>query len=136
MDPSAVSPFPIAARRLPGYGVPLDHYAKDENNKGFDHPLLSTRGAGPILPVREYEMMEFMNRVTDKVEWEEKVYKDEIVEEWRRENVDEQGGEEGGDRDFSLEMFEWVSVFFLFFFPFFFGSYNFWNISFLAFLFP
>ena len=92
--------------------MPLDHYSKDKNNKGFKHPLLSLlrdEGAGQILPIREYDMMEFMNRVTDKVAWEVKVFKDEIIEEWKKEIFQARTGE--GHRDFSEKMFEWVSLF-------------------------
>ena len=115
MDTSTISPHPLNAEQLPGYGLPLDTYVEEKNHvddkRGFKHPLLSELGAGPILPAREYGMMAFMNRVTDKERWEEKVWDEEIVGKWKGETV----GKE--QLDFSERMFEWVSPF-LGFFPF------------------
>ena len=109
MDTSTISPHPLNAEQLPGYGLPLDAYVAEkkygDDEKGFTHPLLSHLGVGPILPVREYAMMEFIDRVTDKEKWEEKVWDEEIVGKWKGETV---GKEE---LDFSEGMFEWVSPF-------------------------
>ncbi|KAG9256854.1 uncharacterized protein F5Z01DRAFT_672086 [Emericellopsis atlantica] len=49
---------------------------------------VSTELAGcesPILQVREVAMMIFMNKITDKEGWEEKVFDDDIVAKWRQE---------------------------------------------------
>ena len=109
MDTSTISPHPLNAEQLPGYGLPLDAYVAEkkygDDEKGFTHPLLSHLGVGPILPVREYAMMEFIDRVTDKEKWEEKVWDEEIVGKWKGETV---GKEE---LDFSEGMFEWVGPF-------------------------
>lgn len=39
----------------------------------------------PILQVREVAMMIFMDKITDKEGWEEKVFDDDIVAKWRQE---------------------------------------------------
>ena len=96
---------PLPATSLPGYGLPLDTY-EGRDNQGFKHPLLNHDGAGPVLPVREYTMMDFMNRVTDKVKWEEKVFDQGIVAKWKGESVHD---EEDPANGFSEEMFKWVS---------------------------
>ena len=109
MDTSTISPHPLNAEQLPGYGSSLGTYIEENNQgddeRGFEHPLLSDMGAGPMLPVREYTMMEFMDQVTDKERWEEKVWDEEIVGKWKGETV----GKEA--LDFSEGMFEWVSPF-------------------------
>ena len=39
----------------------------------------------PLLPVREYTMMEIMNRISDKPNWETKVFDDAITSKWKSE---------------------------------------------------
>ena len=81
--------------RLPGYGIALNEGADRDIplDKAFPNALLGQgywyesifhrslwsrmlimilRCSGPLLTVREYTMMEFMNRVTDKMGWETK----------------------------------------------------------------
>ena len=38
-----------------------------------------------LLPVREYTIMELVNVITDKPDWQRKVFDDEIVKKWRAE---------------------------------------------------
>jgi hypothetical protein len=61
---------------------------------------------GPLLTVREYTMMEIMNRITDKVGWEVKVFDEKITQRWRKEAM----GIEG--RDVSEKMMDWVKILF------------------------
>lgn len=109
-----IPPHPLHATSLPGYGLPLATYGSEGH--GFKHPLDDSNGdgAGPMLPVREYTMMAFMNQVTDKVRWEEKAFDEEIVEKWKTEaKVGVEGEEEGPPPGgFSERMFEWVSEFY------------------------
>ena len=56
----------------------------------------------PLLTVREYTMMDIMNRVTDKRRWEEKIYDDKIVARIKDEAIAAPGV------DFSEKMMDWV----------------------------
>ncbi len=51
-------------------------------------------------------MMEIMNRITDKVGWEVKVFDEKITQRWRKEAM----GIEG--RDVSEKMMDWVKILF------------------------
>ncbi|KAJ8131740.1 hypothetical protein O1611_g1883 [Lasiodiplodia mahajangana] len=68
---------------LPGFGMPLDQPPKPGMNN-FLHAL-SSRFESVGLKLREIRMMEFMNQITDKPEWERKVFDEEIVKAWREE---------------------------------------------------
>ncbi|KAF5314643.1 hypothetical protein D9611_007124 [Ephemerocybe angulata] len=52
----------------------------------------------PLLTVREILMLQFMEQVTDKPEWQKKVFDETIVEKWRAETA--------SGFDFSKDMFE------------------------------
>lgn len=73
--------------QYPGLGLPLRHH--DHVDKGPFYPIgahQSCTGAiSDILPVREVAMMSIMENLTDKDEWDKKVFDDEIVAKWRRE---------------------------------------------------
>ena len=56
----------------------------------------------PILTVREYTMMEIMNRVTDKPSWETKVFDDTIASKWKAELLAQK------DKDISEKMVDEV----------------------------
>ncbi|KAI0116506.1 hypothetical protein GGR51DRAFT_546020 [Nemania sp. FL0031] len=68
---------------LPGFGMPLDQPPTIGNNY-FLHAL-SSRFESVGLKLREVRMMEFMNQITDKPEWERKVFDENIVNAWRDE---------------------------------------------------
>ena len=55
-----------------------------------------------LLTAREYVMIDFMNQITDLVEWDKKVFDQETVARWRAEALD--SGE-----DMSGKMLDWVS---------------------------
>ena len=57
------------------------------------------------MTVREYTMMEFMNRLTDKTGWETKVFDEALVAKWKAEAL------EAADVDISEKMVDWVSCF-------------------------
>jgi hypothetical protein len=70
----------------PGLGLPLRY--NDQENYGF-YPIGahgSCYGAdSDLLPVRELAMMSIMDRLTDKPDWEKKVFDEEIVAKWKTE---------------------------------------------------
>ncbi|KXN80705.1 hypothetical protein AN958_08286 [Leucoagaricus sp. SymC.cos] len=78
---------------LPGFGSPLNHEPKDYTfeNRPFpsalcpsmyqpDHPARL-----PAITLRELAMLHFMDKVTDKNEWERKVFDEPVVEKWKAE---------------------------------------------------
>ena len=67
------------------------------------------RYRGELLPVREYTMMELMNRATDKADWDRKVSDTSITAKWKEEVLAASGTKAGdGDLiDISPKMVEW-----------------------------
>lgn len=71
--------------KLPGFGSRLTQVPEHVVNF-FMHALWEAscfESTG--LKLREVRMMEFMNQITDKPEWERKVFDEEIVNRWREE---------------------------------------------------
>jgi hypothetical protein len=66
-------PTPHTGPPYPGLGLPL-RCANDE-----------TYDPSATLPVRELAMMHIMDRLTDKKDWNKKVFDEEIVARWRAE---------------------------------------------------
>ncbi|KAI0799890.1 hypothetical protein GGR55DRAFT_668133 [Xylaria sp. FL0064] len=84
---------------LPGFGR---HVTKPELNKGrsFLHALEEGwRFQSVGLKLRETRMMEFMNHITDKPDWDRKVFDEEIVNKWHREAMGSQAQEMNLDGD-------------------------------------
>ncbi|KAJ3514899.1 hypothetical protein NMY22_g14595 [Coprinellus aureogranulatus] len=89
----------------PGHGKPLDWTPQADGELFIDGPLPTALLEGsvtssmfssyngprkaflPILTVREMAMLQFMNLVTDKPDWQRKVFDDEIIAKWRAETV-------------------------------------------------
>ncbi|KAI0455134.1 hypothetical protein F5B21DRAFT_514247 [Xylaria acuta] len=71
--------------KLPGFGMPLNQLP-ELGEEYFMHALWhGWRFESAGLKLREVRMMEFMNQITDKPEWERKVFDEEIVNRWREE---------------------------------------------------
>ncbi|TGJ85399.1 hypothetical protein E0Z10_g3348 [Xylaria hypoxylon] len=86
--------------KLPGFGMPLNELQLPPESKYCMHALwepVCFESAG--LKLREVRMMEFMNQITDKPDWERKVLDKEIVNTWR----DEAMGPGAQDIDPDLE---------------------------------
>ena len=88
----------MAAERikLPGFGLPVN-YRPDEF---FKNAVLDW--SGTILTVRELNMMAIMNKITDKPDWDKKVFDDTIIQKWRQEALATEG------MDMSEKMLDWV----------------------------
>ncbi|KAK5632541.1 hypothetical protein RRF57_008255 [Xylaria bambusicola] len=93
---------------LPGFGKPLTLLlSEDQKGTYFLHALSGHRqfeSAG--LKVREIRMMEFMNQITDKPEWDHKVFDEEIVSKWCKEAMGAQATNLDGDVYMSQKMFD------------------------------
>jgi hypothetical protein len=72
--------------QYPGLGLPLRHI---EDPATDFYPIGAhgdCRGStSDLLPVREVAMMNIMERITDKEDWDKKVYDEQIVSKWRAE---------------------------------------------------
>jgi len=70
----------------PGLGLPLRY----NEQIGYDHYPIGAHGNNPgsnSLPifVRELAMMDVMEKLTDKAQWNTKVFDDKIVGKWKNE---------------------------------------------------
>lgn len=80
MDNSGDKPI-----RVPGFGgIPVDFQEEWDGNKRFAHGA-NDWNQHPRLTVRELAMLELMNALSDKPDWEKKVFDEEIVEKWHQE---------------------------------------------------
>ncbi|KAJ2912988.1 hypothetical protein MD484_g7416, partial [Candolleomyces efflorescens] len=103
MTTSASPDFSIT-HPVPGLGKPLD-YVPTEDDPLYVGPPLATalspvckemrhpdydekKNFIPITTLREFSMLQFMNSVTDKPDWDKKIFDAEIVKKWRSETVD------------------------------------------------
>ena len=72
--------------QYPGLGLPLRY---NEDPPTGVYPIGAhgdCRGAtSDLLPVREVAMMNIMERITDKEDWDKKVFDEQIVSKWRAE---------------------------------------------------
>ena len=70
----------------PGLGLPLRHNPQMD----YGHYPIGAHGScsgakSDIIMIRELAMMSIMERLTDKENWEKKVFDDDIVSKWREE---------------------------------------------------
>lgn len=86
----------LSPRKFPRFGLPVD----DMPDELFPDTIMSWDGTP--FTVRERTMMALMERITDKPEWERKVFDEGIVEKWRVEAME-------GEMDVTEKMFVWVS---------------------------
>ncbi|KAK4443544.1 hypothetical protein QBC34DRAFT_416930 [Podospora aff. communis PSN243] len=69
-------------KKFPGFGLPVESVPKwDEST----HSHLSSPWSSSGVTLREQRMMSFINTITDKPDWETKVFDDKIVAKWREE---------------------------------------------------
>lgn len=76
--------------QLPGLGRPINDFPtetedEDEDKRlRFPHAIADNCDSEGIT-VRERRMLDFINNITDKPEWERKVFDEAIVAKWREE---------------------------------------------------
>lgn len=112
---------------MPGFGVRLSEmppWPRDENSNNFPNErfpnaivdFFATEG----VTIREIRMLNFINQITDKRNWQTKVFDNAIVENWRDEAcshksttmispVTEADENSEDDSYISNECFDWVS---------------------------
>jgi len=103
------SPSPTK-NQFPGLGLPVHDQPKaDSATGGFLFPLAIDRSWLSMgVTLRELRMLAFMDQITDKPDWETKVFDDEtIVSRWRAE-ADARPAEPDGDVYMSKAMFDYV----------------------------
>lgn len=72
---------------LPGFGLPvstLPPWDDEDINSRFPHAIADFI-ASEGLTLRERRMLDFITQITDKPEWDRKVFDDEIVSKWKSE---------------------------------------------------
>ncbi|KAI2775650.1 hypothetical protein F4815DRAFT_504153 [Daldinia loculata] len=93
---------------LPGFGLPIDYEPdRDKMISCFLHALwegMSFESDG--LTLREIRMMGFINQISDKPNWEEKVFDETIVAKWKEEAKMASHQNLDGDVFLSDKMFE------------------------------
>lgn len=83
--------------KLPGFGLDVNYEGPEDR---FPNVIMDWEGTP--LTVRERTMMSLMDQITDKPEWDRKVFDEGIVQRWRQEAKE-------ADMDVSEKMLEWVS---------------------------
>ena len=86
--------------KVPGFGLPVN-FMPDRWKNEDSFPNAVTSWAGDNLTVRERSMTAMMNEITDKSEWDRKVFDETIVAKWKEEAL--------AKNDFSEQMFNYVS---------------------------
>ncbi|TFK17404.1 hypothetical protein FA15DRAFT_605121 [Coprinopsis marcescibilis] len=96
---------------VPGLGKPIDYIPDDQHDdplwvgNSFPNPLSNdSKYNMPLTTLREFNMMRFMNAITDKENWQIKIMDDSIAEKWKDEAIAEA-------RRIWLESDTWDSVF-------------------------
>lgn len=84
--------------RLPGFGLPVDY----KPEQCFPTSFLDW--SAKISTVQELYMMVIMDKITDKPDWDERVFDDTTVHQWRQEAHAIEGV------DVSEEMLDWVGT--------------------------
>lgn len=91
---------------LPGFGLPID--TMPGPNDRFPHAIADrffVSGKGVMS--REIRMLEFVNKISDKPEWDRKVFDEVIVAKWEKEACRYVDGLR--DEYLSTQMFQFVS---------------------------
>lgn len=95
--------------QLPGFGLPvntLPKWGQKGEQERFPHAISDYLPSSGVT-VRERRMLEFMNQITDKPEWERKIFDQDIVAKWEKEAVQwDENLPEKGDWWLSQKMFD------------------------------
>lgn len=99
------------AINLPGFGLPLDHMPKwkrDGEKLRFPHAIADFFAIEGVT-CREQRMLDFINQITDKPRWTEKIYDETIVGRWRVEACGTREQQETSDQHLSEKCSDYVS---------------------------
>jgi hypothetical protein len=89
---------------LPGLNVPIQYLPTPR----FQHAIADMVNTEPIT-VREIRMLDFVNQITEKPNWESKVFEQTIVAKWKEEASQTIKIGDFDDVVLSEEMFDLVS---------------------------
>lgn len=73
----------------PGLGLPLRHYPRQDKFYPLGLHTDCDNSHSSLLPVREVAMMNIMEQLTDKENWHKLIFNDEIVNQWRKEALEQ-----------------------------------------------
>ncbi|KAF2433014.1 hypothetical protein EJ08DRAFT_695046 [Tothia fuscella] len=107
--PDRTSTEDDARVKLPGFGLPVDYlpeWNKHESSLRFPHAI-SDYVPSEGVALRECRMMSFINTISDKPDWDRKVFDDEIVAKWKEEASVQL--EDGSDVVLSEKMFDYFN---------------------------
>ncbi|KAF2099439.1 hypothetical protein NA57DRAFT_37564 [Rhizodiscina lignyota] len=97
---------------LPGFGLPVRRLPKWRHwkHKEFEKPqrfphAISDFVASTGVTIRERRMLKFIDQISDKPEWDRKVFDDDIIAKWKEEAV--RHVEDLGDKILSEKMFDY-----------------------------
>jgi len=86
--------------KYPGFGLQVNEEGPPDR-----FPNAIKDWAGMPITVRERTMMFIMNSITDKPDWDRKVFDDNVTQKWRQEALD------APDMDVTVKMLDYVSGF-------------------------
>ncbi|KAF7968074.1 hypothetical protein HWV62_32065 [Athelia sp. TMB] len=66
--------------KFPGFGLPLNYIPSE---KLFRNALDCENSEMRLTPLREFTMMRLMNQITDKPDWDNKIFDETIVTKWK-----------------------------------------------------
>ena len=111
-SPISFSAMTVSTKKeFPGLGLPVEH---DGGPLPTTFPLVigESLWASNGVCLREQRMLDFVNHITDKPDWEVKVFDEDIVSRWRAEaDGRSRSGGLGGDVYLSKQMFDFVRAF-------------------------
>jgi hypothetical protein len=99
------------AIKLPGYGLSFDacEITGPKGGPEIKHPMLGGLETNAYT-LRELRMVNFINQVTDKPDWQRKVFDEAIIAKWRKEGEEPINVDGAVDVHLSPEMFDYVSL--------------------------
>lgn len=98
--------------KLPGFGLPLDHmpeWSRTREKHRFPHAIadfFATEG----VTLREQRMLDFINQITDKDRWTEKIYDEAILRNWKQEACGTHQQQETSPKHLSTKCFDYVGL--------------------------
>lgn len=105
------------ALKRPGFGLPLEHLPKwtrpsrdqQTENARFPHAIADFFATSGVT-LREQRMLDFINQVTDKPKWWEKILDEGVVANWRAEACGTENEQRTSARHLDQKSFDYVST--------------------------